>query len=62
MEHKYSLFLLEHQVYTRHDSVGLFGDTLTKQCCIHLGTFNTLGEAKFAQEKQELKSIIIPTY
>jgi hypothetical protein len=61
---KYSLFLLEKQVYhgSSRDDFGLFGDYVTEECCIHLETYNTLEEAQIAQKEYKQKTIILNSY
>jgi len=52
---KYSLFLLEKEVF-----VGL--GYVTEECCIHLGTFDTLKQAKAEQKERTEKTIILNSY
>lgn len=53
---RYSLFLLEKAVM--HNSMVV----LLEECCIHLGTYDTLEEAQSAQKETKQKSIILQSF
>ena len=59
---KYSLFLLEKKYHKGLRYVGEVGSVLTEDCCIHLGTFNTLEQAKAEQKERAERTIILPSY
>lgn len=50
--YKYSLFRLENKI----------NDNLTYSCFEYIDTFDSLAETKEVQEKEQLKTIIIPSY
>lgn len=56
VHHKFSLFQLEKYLF--FDDV----DTLSENTFILLGIFDHLEDAKAAQEKLKVKSIILPSY
>lgn len=56
IHHKYSLFQLEKYLF--FDDV----ETLSENTFILLGTFDSLDEAKAAQDKMNMKTIILPSY
>lgn len=59
---RYSLFQLERKYFNPLTYVGEIGTQLVENCCIHLGTFDTLGQAKLEQKERDFKTIILESY
>ena len=59
---KYSLFQLERKYFTPLTYVGEIANQFVENCCIHLGTFDTLEQAKLEQKERDFKTIILESY
>ena len=59
---KYSLFLLEKEVFIMANYIGGKTSKITEKCMEYVETYNTLEEAKTAQKETIQKTIILPSY
>jgi hypothetical protein len=59
---KYSLFLLEKEVFITANYIGGKASKITEKCMEYVETYNTLEEAQIAQKEYKQKTIILPSY
>lgn len=62
VHHKFSLFLLEKDLFPNTSIAEEFGSDFVESCFKYVETFNSLDEAQDVQKQYKQKSIILTSY